>query len=249
MPRKGSGAVIVLLKKRTVLLIFVGMLLIFAGIAALLPQRDKPAAAASVLPAQTVLILDAGHGGEDGGAVSASGVPESTINLQITQKLDILFAFTGETTLLTRTGESAIYSDSAQMLREKKVSDLNNRVKLVNETGQSFLISIHQNSLPGTRVRGAQVFYNTVDPAQSTAVSVQQALNGSINRNNEKNAKQIDDSIFLMNKIQRPGILVECGFLSNAGEAELLQSESHQLRLSAAIASGYLQSRTEIKQP
>lgn len=159
--------------------------------------------------------------------------------------MEQLFTFVGESTTLTRTGPDAIYSGDAKTLREKKISDLNNRVEMINQTPCGFLISIHQNSLPGTKARGAQVFYNAVAPAKDAAVSVQQALNSGINGNNRKNAKQIDESIFLMNNIQRPGILVECGFLSHAEEAEILQTDSHQLRLSTAIVSGYLQSRTE----
>lgn len=196
----------------------------------------------------TVLILDAGHGGEDGGAVSASGVPESHINLSIAKKMQLLLTFAGQETIMTREGEEAIYSPDAQTLREKKVSDLSNRVKLVNETAGSTLISIHQNSLPGSKVRGAQVFYNAVEPARQIAVSVQQALNNAINPGNEKHARQMEDSIFLMKNINSPGILVECGFLSNATEAELLQTDDYQRHLSAAIISGYLQSRTESRQ-
>ena len=211
-------------------------------------RRDKQAVSNRELMTSPVLILDAGHGGEDGGAVSAAGVPESDINLQIVQKLELLFAFTGQTTRLTRSSQDAVYSPDAQTLREKKVSDLKNRVDLVNSVSGSFLISIHQNSLPGSRVHGAQVFYNAIEPAQSTAISVQQSLNSAINPNNEKNAKQIDGSIYLTKNIQRPGILVECGFMSNAAEAEQLQTDTHQRRLSAAIVSGYLQSREGKKQ-
>lgn len=87
---------------------------------------------------------------------------------------------------MTREGEEAIYSPDAQTLREKKVSDLSNRVKLVNETAGSILLSIHQNSLPGSKVRGAQVFYNAVEPAQQMAVSVQQALNSAVNHGSGK---------------------------------------------------------------
>ena len=115
----------------------------------------------------------------------------------------------------------------------------------MNETAGSILLSIHQNSLPGSKVRGAQVFYNAVEPAQQMAVSVQQALNSAVNHGSGKNAKQMDDSIYLMKNIRSPGILVECGFLSSPAEAELLQTDDHQRRLSAAIVSGYLQSRTE----
>lgn len=249
MPRKGSGTVIVLLKKRTVCLACTAILIALVCIvSAAVFRRDKQAVSNRELMTSPVLILDAGHGGEDGGAVSAAGVPESDINLQIVQKLELLFAFTGQTTRLTRSSQDAVYSPDAQTLREKKVSDLKNRVDLVNSVSGSFLISIHQNSLPGSRVRGAQVFYNAIEPAQSTAISVQQSLNSAINPNNEKTAKQIDGSIYLMKNIQRPGILVECGFMSNAAEAEQLQTDTHQRRLSAAIVSGYLQSREGKKQ-
>ena len=232
-----------LLKKRTLLSVCGALILAFGAVCALYISRDKPTmSTVRLLPSAEILVLDAGHGGEDGGAVSAAGVPESHINLQIVQKMEQLFTFVGGRTVLTRTGPDAIYSGDAKTLREKKISDLNNRVEMINQTPRSFLISIHQNSLPGTKARGAQV---AVAPAKDAAVSVQQALNSGINGTNRKNAKQIDESIFLMNNIQRPGILVECGFLSHAEEAEILQTDSHQLRLSTAIVSGYLQSRTE----
>ena len=236
---------IVLMKKRTAAVICGAMALAAAVVCVFAVHRDKPVVSPESVTAQTVLVIDAGHGGEDGGAVSASGVPESNINLAIAQKTQLLLAFVGQVTIMTREGEEAIYSPDAQTLREKKVSDLSNRVKLVNETAGSILLSIHQNSLPGSKVRGAQVFYNAVEPTQQLAVSVQQALNSAVNHGSGKNAKQIDDSIYLMKNIRSPGILVECGFLSSPAEAELLQTDDHQRRLSAAIVSGYLQSRTE----
>ena len=235
MTRKGSGAVIILLKKRTVAFVFGAVFLAAAASGFLFIRQEKQALSPKNVKEQRVIVLDAGHGGEDGGAVSAAGVPESNINLAISQKTHLLFIFTGQTAIMTREGEDAIYSPEAQTLREKKVSDLNNRVKLVNKTQGSFLISIHQNSLPGSKVKGAQVFYN----------AMQQALNSAINHGNTKNAKQIDSSIFLMKNINSPGILVECGFMSNASEAKLLQTDDHQRRLCAAIVSGYLQERME----
>ena len=240
---------IVLMRKRTVILAGLAVILAAAVLCLWLVRPDKPAISTEKLAAQNTVVLDAGHGGEDGGAVSSAGVPESNINLQIVKKMELLLIFAGENVILTREGEGAVYSPDAETLREKKVSDLNNRVKLVNEIPGSFLISIHQNSLPKTRVRGAQVFYNTVSPAQKVAVSVQQALNSAVNPGNAKAAKQIDDAIFLMKNINSPGILAECGFMSNAAEAELLQTDGHQMRLSAAIVSGYLQSGWEKESP
>ena len=179
----------------------------------------------------TVIVLDAGHGGEDGGAVSPDGVPESGINLQIVRKAEGLLVFLGRSVRLTRTGEEAIYSPEAQTLREKKVSDLKNRVALINALPHAVLLSIHQNSMPQhPAVHGAQVFSNPQEPAAGLTV----------NTGNEKTAKAIGDSVYLMKHITCPGVLVECGFLSNSHEAQLLRQPEQQKRLVAAIVAGYL---------
>ena len=185
----------------------------------------------------TVIVLDAGHGGEDGGAVSPDGVPESGINLQIVRKAEGLLVFLGRSVRLTRTGEEAIYSPEAQTLREKKVSDLKNRVALINALPHAVLLSIHQNSMPQhPAVHGAQVFSNPQEPAAGLAQSIQQALNLTVNTGNEKTAKAIGDSVYLMKHITCPGVLVECGFLSNSHEAQLLrQPEPEARRVATAL--------------
>lgn len=186
-----------------------------------------------------VVILDAGHGGEDGGAVSADGTPESGINLQITRQLADLMIFMGYDVELTREGEDAVYSPEATTLREKKVSDLKNRVALINEQENAFVISIHQNSLPGhPRVHGAKVFYNGVVPAQQAGMIVQAAMNQAVN-GEDRPVTPIDGSIYLMKESQHPAILVECGFMSNPEESKRLQDPTYQRRLAVAIAAGY----------
>lgn len=188
-----------------------------------------------------LFILDAGHGGEDGGAVAADGTIESEINLAIVKKLDALLRFAGKETLLTRADENAIYSPEAVTLREKKRSDLKNRVEIVNATENGVLISIHQNSLPSdVRVRGAQVFYSTVPGSEELGEAVQLALNETINCGNEKSKKQIPESVYLMKHAACPAILVECGFLSNAEETKLLCSAEYQMKLALAITAGLL---------
>ena len=130
-------------------------------------------------------------------------------------------------------------------MRQKKVSDLRNRVALVNAIPNAVLISVHQNSLPGVpSVHGAQAFYNTVEPSGQLAQSVQAALNQSINTG-EKSEKQIDKTIYLMKNVTCPAVLIECGFLSNADEAARLQTPEHQKKLAAAIAAGVLNEREE----
>ena len=217
--------------------------LILLAAAAPRPSPQVPAAASAAPPRpQTMLVLDAGHGGEDGGAVAADGTVESGINLAIAQDLDALLRFLGCETRMTRTEDAAIYSDGARTLREKKASDLKNRVALVNETPNAVLLSIHQNSLPSSkRTHGAQVFYGKKEGSAEVANAVQLALNQTVNAGNEKTEKAIDASIFLMKNVTAPAILIECGFLSNENETALLKSGEYQQRLAVVIASGLLQ--------
>ena len=184
------------------------------------------------------LILDAGHGGEDGGAVSKSGVAESSINLAIVYRLRELWLFCGTEPELTRKGEGAVYSEDAVTLREKKVSDIKNRVAQINNGADGYFISIHQNSLPSDpKVRGAQVFYNQPSGAEIMAQAVQRYLNTVVN-GKAKDARAIDSSIYLTAHARLPGILVECGFLSNQEETELLQQTEHQQKLALCIFAG-----------
>ena len=188
-----------------------------------------------------VFVIDAGHGGEDGGAVSAGGVPESGLNLSIAARLDALLAMLGEQTVMTRSEDVSIYSDGAASLREKKASDLKNRVALVNDTAGALLVSIHQNSMPSVpSVRGAQVFYGKVSGSDTLAMSVQEMLNSGVNEGREKHEKQIDPSIYLMKHVNCPALLVECGFLSNEQDARALQEDGYQERLSVLIAAGLM---------
>lgn len=192
-----------------------------------------------------IVVIDAGHGGEDGGAVAADGTVESGINLAIARDLNELLRFLGCETRMTRTEDTAIYSDGAQTLREKKASDLKNRVRIVNETPNAVLVSIHQNSLPSSsRVHGAQVFYARTEGSEELAESIQAALNAAVNAGNEKSKKPIGEGVYLMKHVERRAVLIECGFLSNAEETLALREESYQRKLAVTIAAGYLADRS-----
>ena len=185
-----------------------------------------------------MLVLDAGHGGEDGGAVSDSGVAESGLNLAITLRLADVLTFCGYEVLLTRTGEAALCDDPAATLRQQKVSDTKKRVEIINRCADARLISIHQNSLPGhPTVRGAQSFHNGKRTAETAALSIQQALNDAVNER-DKAAKRIDDSIYLMKHADCSAVLVECGFLSNAAEEAKLLDAGYQQQVAQAICAG-----------
>ena len=189
------------------------------------------------------VVIDPGHGGEDGGAVSVDGVAESHINLAVSKQLRDLLRFAGVETVMTREEDVTICDEGLGSVRERKASDIRNRVAVVNGTENAVLLSIHQNSLPSSTVtHGAQVFWNSRDGARELAQSVQDALNTAVNAGNEKKTKAIPATIYLMKNIHAPGILVECGFLSNREETALLQQPAYQIRLAAAITAGCLAS-------
>ena len=197
--------------------------------------------AASAAGERPTVVVDAGHGGEDGGAVAADGTAEAGLNLAIALKVRDLLTFAGVDTVMTRTEDAAIYDDSAATLREKKTSDLRNRAELVNATENAVLLSIHQNSLPSSPVtHGAQAFFNGADRAEALAVSVQEVLNQAVNTERAKQPAAIGSSVYLMQNITAPGVLVECGFLTNEAETARLKDESYQLRLAAAVTAGML---------
>lgn len=187
------------------------------------------------------IIIDPGHGGEDGGAVAADGTVESQINLEVAQRLQEILVFLGREPVMTRDSDISIYSEGASTLREKKVSDIRNRVELVNSYPSAILLSIHQNSLPQAKsVHGAQAFCNQAEGGEALAAVIQDRLNQAVNLGNEKDAKVIDSSVYLMSHIQCAGVLVECGFLSNAEETALLKTGEHQTLLAISVAAGLL---------
>lgn len=187
------------------------------------------------------LIIDAGHGGEDGGAVSLTGVPESGINLSIALKLDALLGLYGATPTLLRTEDISLHDDSASTLREKKVSDLHNRVDRIERTENAVLISIHQNTYQSSKYHGAQVFYSNGELSLPLAQLTQELLRQALDPENKRVPAKIPDTVYLMNHISCPAILVECGFLSNPEEEALLRSDSYQRKIAAALAAAWLQ--------
>lgn len=216
------------------------ILLLAATVAVYLRLTAAVPTSTTVDAPRPIAILDAGHGGADGGAVSDSGVAESGLNLAITQKLAAVLDVLGYPTVLTRTGEDSLADDGALTLRQQKVSDTKNRVSLVNSHDNGYLISIHQNCLPGhPTVQGAQAFYNGINGGDALAAHIQQVLNDTVNVS-EKQTKRISESIYLMRHAQCPAALVECGFLSNPTETLRLQENGYQLQLATAIAAGYI---------
>ena len=209
----------------------VGFLLLRVGRTQAMGRERLPAILCPVR-----LVLDAGHGGEDGGAVSLTGAAESGINLAITLRLEDILAFCGVPSQALRREDISLYSDGAATLREKKVSDLHNRVTEVEREENTVLVSIHQNSFPQGKYRGTQVFYAPTDGSQELAEQVQQWVREALQPENGRQAKLIPDTVYLMNHITCPAILVECGFLTNPEEETMLRTPEYQTKLAAVLA-------------
>ena len=186
------------------------------------------------------VIVDPGHGGEDGGAVSNDGVQESHLNLEVSLRLNELLRFAGQRTIMTRSEDISTCDEGLDTIKARKASDLRNRVSLVNGTENAVLLSIHQNSLPSSTVtHGAQVFWNTQPGAQELAICIQDVLNTTVNPGNKKEPKAIPQTIYLTKHAQAPSVVVECGFLSNPAETILLQQPAYQTKLALSVAAGY----------
>lgn len=215
--------------------------LILVGTYALLPTAgtEQPVLAGARMSGEA-LVLDAGHGGEDGGAVSLTGVPESGINLAITLKLDQLLGLYGVTPVLLRSEDCSLHDQSAQTVKARKASDLRNRVSMVESVENATLISIHQNTFPDAKYHGAQVFYSNPDLSLPLAVLTQDLLRQTLDPSNHRTTAQISDAVYLMKHITCRAILVECGFLSNPEEERLLQTDAYQTKISAALAAAWL---------
>ena len=197
-----------------------------------------------VTPGHTV-ILDAGHGGIDGGATSVNGALESRINLEITCRLKDLLHLLGIQTIMVREDDRSIHTEGSS-IAEKKISDLKNRVKIVNSTDHAVLVSIHQNYFSDGKYSGAQVFYNNSDGSMELAKCLQDAFVRSLN-SGSKRLSEPANGIYLMQHTHCTGVLVECGFLSNYREEALLRNEAYQKNICCVIAatlSNYLYNET-----
>lgn len=184
------------------------------------------------LEGRTCIIIDAGHGGIDGGTTSCTGILESHINLQVSLRLNDMLHLLGYQTKMIRTTDVSVYTEG-DSIAAKKVSDLKHRVKIVNDTENALLISIHQNYFEDGRYSGSQVFYNKEGERLSKELQKDFILNlGSSGTRQAKAAK----GIYLMEKVNCPAALIECGFLSNPEEEAKLRDAAYQKNLCSVIA-------------
>ena len=192
---------------------------------------------------QHTVIIDAGHGGEDGGAVGVDGIYEKNINLAIAIKLRDLLETAGYKVIMTREQDKAIYDNNAGTLRQKKKSDLRNRLEMIktNSDDGTVFISIHQNKFTDSKYSGSQIFYSKNNPlSQELANYMKKSITNLIQPDNTREIKPADKTIFLLHNAPIPAVIVECGFLSNQEEAHKLASENYQDQIAFCLFCGVI---------
>ena len=225
------------MKRKTVLCLgyLATVLAVLAGIR-LLNRSISVMAEIREAEGRTCIIIDPGHGGEDGGAVSVSGRPESGYNLDISLRLRDLLQLLGYDTKMIRTSDISVYT-KGETLAQKKASDLKERTRIINGTENALLLSIHQNSFPDARYAGPQVFYGSAQGSEALAKHLQAVLSAELSPGSSRRAKKAA-GIYLMEHIRKPGVLIECGFLSNYAEEASLRDPEYQKILIGLIAAG-----------
>ena len=203
-------------------------------------ETEETIATVSLPISNKTIVLDAGHGTPDEGAESVNGISEASINLSITRKVQTLLEQSGCNVILTRSDENGIYDLDSKTLREKKVSDIKNRVKIGNESSADAFISIHLNKIPQSQYYGWQTFFKVnSEESEILAKSLQEELNSSIQRENKREALKITGK-YIIEHVEIPIAIIECGFLSNPEEEKLLQQNDYQDKIAWGIYNGIM---------
>lgn len=193
-----------------------------------------------VLNELPIIIIDAGHGGEDGGAVANDGTVEKDLNLKIALKLNDILSVMGYKTHLIRTTDTAIHT-SGETIRQRKISDIKNRFAIMNKYDDCLYISIHQNKFNDTSVHGAQTFYSPNNSeSKFLADYIQKSISSHLQKENRRVIKKSGTDIYLLYNATKPTVMVECGFVSNDNELKKLKDNNYQNKMAISIALGII---------
>ena len=185
------------------------------------------------------VLIDPGHGGEDGGAVSGD-VLEKHINLAVSHDVADLLRLCGYTVSMTRDTDDAL-TNEGEDVRKRKYNDMKMRLDLYNATPDNVVVSIHQNKFDAAASHGAQVFYSPNHPTSAVlAEALRKSVTGMLQPDNTRTCKTAGKEIFLLKNARVPAVIVECGFISNRQERELLVTDDYQKQLALAIAAGLM---------
>ena len=186
-----------------------------------------------------VIVLDAGHGGIDGGCTSAEGVPEKGINLDIMLRLRDLLEVNGYEVKVTRESDKSIHDAGIEGIAEQKSSDMDNRLAIFNESSNAVCISVHQNQFTDPKYSGAQMFYSgSNSTSEVRAGMLQDRFRSLLQPENDREIKLCGKELFLCYYSDNPTVMAECGFLSNPEEAALLNTEEYREKVAFTLFSG-----------
>lgn len=228
--------------KKSIIAIITAFLIILSAMLYLTFMANFSAAEASSMPiTQKTVIVDAGHGGDDGGAIGIDGTVEKDINLDIALKLEKILKFYGFNVIMTRTQDVMTCDDGLDSLRKRKISDIHNRFELMRKNPDAIFISVHQNKFEDSSQHGTQVFYSGNDErSKELAEAIQTSITLTLQRENDRVVKKSGSGIYLLYHAKIPTVLVECGFISNSDEVKKLKDESYRMKLAILIADGLL---------
>ena len=187
-----------------------------------------------------IVIIDAGHGDPDGGAIGLDGTHEADLNLQIALKIKNQLSDKNINCILTRADVNSVYT-SGDTIHQKKVSDIKKRVEIAKNNKDAVFLSIHMNTYQSQDVCGAQVFFKAKSAvSQNIANEIQNAINSRLQPDNQKKEKAIPSNVYLFKNIPNECVLVECGFLSNQNDLDNLKNENYQNKLSTVISEALI---------
>ena len=225
-----------IIKKNTK--VFIAVLLVVIVAVAFAVRLMTKSYSYAISDQNRTVVLDAGHGGVDGGASSHDGALEKDINLAILLKLKTLLVLNGYDVITTRETDISIHDEDSDTIRRKKVSDMKKRLQITDDASGIF-VSIHQNQFPNEKYSGAQMFFGMNNPqSPRLADCIQSSFAKTLQKNNKREIKKATKSLFLLYQTKVPAVIVECGFMSNPKEADLLQQDEYQKKLAIVIFNG-----------
>jgi len=214
---------------------------LYAIIIKLSAQCERSVSVMEMEDDRPILIIDPGHGGDDGGAVSADGLVESGVNLDIAQRLNGLCGFLGIRSAMSREEESLDYPAEMDTIAKRKRWDTRQRTDFINSFGNAVLLSIHQNNFPDSRRRGPQAFYGAVPGGRELALLIHDNMTSNLYPDSRRVASPVPKEVYIMSNVRCPAVLVECAFLSNPEDCALLRQDRYRTKIAAILLTSYLQ--------
>lgn len=199
-------------------------------------------------PAKPIIVLDAGHGGLDSGAVGKNGVLEKDVNLSVVLDLRDMLEMSGFEVVLTRDEDISIYDAGIEGIRNQKLNDMDNRLKIIQSYPDSVFLCIHQNNFTDPQYFGGQMFYNNNNPDNRTLAQIMQRRFADLQPGNDREIKLSGNELFLLKSNKNPSLMIECGFLSNPDEEQLLSTKEYQQKVAFTIYGGLLEYFDEVSE-